>query len=402
MLISRHVRETMAPPLTALTARAAERRAAGRDLYVLAQAMVDYAPPPVFLRAIVEGVRAEGTPVHRYTPDPGLPRLRAALGVYLARAFGIDCDPERELLVTPGANQASYEALSVLLAPGDEALLLSPWYFNHEMTVRLLGGRVRAVEARPNAGFVPSVAEIRDAWTPRLRVLALVNPSNPTGARYPDAWVRELGAALAADRRWDDVWILSDQTYQELFYSGRQPLSPAALPALSGRTVTVGSFSKSLALAGWRLGFLAAPAALVNEILKVHDSSVICAAHAAQYALARTLEARDEVEDYCAQQRLRLARRRDALLAPLRANGRFEIATPDGACFAFVGLPAAVASGEQFATQLLEGHDVVAVPGAPFGPAWDRYLRLSFGVGSPARLAAAGERIATALDHALT
>jgi aspartate/methionine/tyrosine aminotransferase len=372
--------------------RAAQLRRAGRELIVLAQAMVDYAPPRTFLEALDEGLREPGGRLHGYAPDPGLPELRAALRGYLEASFGLAVDPQTELLVTPGANHAAYTAFATLLEPGDEAILITPWYFNHEMSLRLLDVTPKLVTAAPEDGFVPSLEALEAAWTPRTRLLTLVTPNNPTGARYSDDWLRALARLLADSPRWRAVTLLVDQTYQELHYTAPAPLSPAALDGLPERTITVGSFSKCFALAGWRLGFLAAPAGLVAEALKIQDSTVICAPHAAQWALARTLEAGVETGRYLEEKRRLLRGRRDALLAPFAEAGRPLPLTPAGACFAFLPLPAGC-DGERVAGILLEEDGVVTVPGIHFGPGWGRYLRLSFGTEPEARLREAGRRI---------
>lgn len=388
MRIATQVLRTMAPPLSALMERAAQLEAAGRDVINLGQAIVDYAPPAGFLAALAGDL----SPWHGYAPDPGLLGLREQLAAYLVRNLGLRASPERELLVTPGANHAAYLALATILTPEDEALLISPWYFNHAMTVGLLGGRVRAVPARAEAGFLPEIAEILAAWTPRTRVLILINPNNPTGARYPDSWLEDLAAAITGDGHFDDVWLLTDQTYQEIYFTLRAPLSLGGIAGLRDRVVTVGSFSKSLALAGWRLGFLAGPAEFVEQALKIQDSSVICAGHAAQHALSEALKQPSVLSRYWAEKRALLVERRDALLAPLHDHEDLSVALPEGACFAFVRLPAG-SDGARFANELLESHGVVAIPGAHFGAGWADHVRLSFGRGAAARMTEAGMRI---------
>ncbi len=393
MRFSSAVLATQAPPLSPLMERAARVRAEGRDLFVLAQAMVDYDPPPAFPAALQKALTEGGPALHGYAPDPGIPELRAELAGYLARSFGLTRDPESEILVTPGANHAAYLALSTLLEPGDEALLISPWYFNHEMTLRLLGAKARTITARAEEGFAPRIAEIRDAWSPELRVILLVNPNNPTGACYPHDWIASFEESLRSDPRWDEVWILSDQTYQEIHFTGAHPRSPVPRPE---RTLTVGSFSKCFALAGWRLGFITGPSGFIEQALKVQDSSVICAPRGPQRALAHVLSRPDRIESYLGQKRTLLERRRNALLRPLRSDRRLRITTPAGACFAFVGLPEGT-DGERFAWDLLEKEAVFVVPGVHFGPEWRSFVRLSFGSGSEDRLAEAGSRIIRAM-----
>jgi aspartate/methionine/tyrosine aminotransferase len=375
-----------------LMARAARLESEGHTIFQLGQAQVDYEPPSNFIQALVEACQSREHYYHGYAPDAGTAELRAALSRYLALSFGFEADPENEILVTPGANHAAYTALTVLLAPGDEAILISPYYFNHLMTVTLLGAQPHVVETPSKGGFIPRIEDIVDAWSPRTRVLILVNPSNPTGARYPDDWIRELAAALARDPRWEDVWILSDQTYQEIYFSGDHPVSPASILRIRERSITVSSFSKSFALAGWRLGFLTAPEPFVDQCLKIQDSSVICATYAAQHALARTLQQEKDTSNYLAEKRALLARRRDSLLRPLREDGEIEVQTPAGACFAFLALPDGT-DAETFAWELLSAQRVVTVPGDHFGRGWNSHLRLSFGRGTEVELEEAGRRI---------
>jgi len=397
MKISRRVRSTMDPPLTGLMAECRRRAAQGRDVISLAQAVVDYAPPDSFLQALASGLRSAGTLLHRYTPDPGLDELREALSRYLKPAFGLDADPRGEILVTPGANHAAYTALCAVLDQGDEALLLAPYYFNHQMTVRLAGGVPRVLDGDPEDGFLPPVSAIAEAWTPRLRCLVLVHPGNPTGTVIPPGWIRELAELMTLDPRWEDVWLLTDQTYQEIHLEGERPLSPASLPGMRRRTVTAGSFSKSLALAGWRLGFLCGPAGFVAEAMKIHDSSVICASHPAQFALTAALDD-PGLEAYLEEKRGLLRKRRDALLTPLKSDGRISVQVPDGACFAFAGLPDGT-DAAAFCRVLLEEQDAAAVPGAAFGESWRAFIRIGFGHLPEARLEEGAARILRQLSR---
>lgn len=400
MRLSEQVLTTDPPPLSPFMTRAKKLQMEGRKIAVLAQAVVDYCPPERFSEALRQALADNEPGLHLYSPDAGRADLRHGLAEYLVDNFGITADPVSELIVTPGANMAAYQALGAILAPGDEALLIAPWYFNHEMTITLLGAKVRQVTAAAANRFIPTVEAILEAWSPDLRVLVLVNPNNPTGAVYPAEWIRSLAAAMVADPRWRDVWLLADQTYQEIYFTDERPLSLASLPALRERTITVGSFSKSLALAGWRLGFLHGPPALIEEVMKIQDSSVICAANPAQQALAATLRHRDELVDYFQDKRLVLAKRRDALLSPLLSAPGWRIEIPAGACFAFATLPEPL-TAEAFAWRLLEEGGVAVVPGHHFGPGGERSIRLSFGAGTEEELAEAGRRIREFTKEAL-
>lgn len=392
MQIGKRAEATEAPPLSPLMEKAARLRRAGRDPIILAQAMVDLPPPAVFTAVLQEALRSDDRQLHHYAPDPGLPELRATLAGYLETAYRITADPEHELLITPGANHAAYLALATILDPGDEALLISPWYFNHRMTLQLSGAEIRHVTVRGADGFVPRIDELSRVVTPQTRVLILVNPNNPSGARYPDDWVSALAETLATDSRWGRVWVLSDQTYQEIFFAGEHPRSLASDGRLRERVITVGSFSKCFAIAGWRVGFLAASSRLIEQALKIQDSSVICAPRAAQWAVAKTLEQAQALEGYFADMRNVLRARRDALVNALRDAPGLELVLPGGSCFAMLALPEGI-EAQAFAQALLEEHEVATIPGCCFGPEWGRHLRLSFGTEAEERLVAAAERI---------
>ncbi len=271
MRFNRYVQRTQVPPLVELAVRAWELTEQGIDVIHADQGAVDIPPPEVFTEAVVAALGS--TEVHRYTPDPGLPELLEGLSEYAAERLGVVWRPEHELVVTTGANQACFAAMVCLLEPGDEVLVPAPWYFNHEMSLTALGAVAVPIRTSAATAFLPQPDQVRAAITPRTKGIVLVNPNNPTGACYPDRLIREISELAAVN----DLWILSDQTYHDLHFTAAPPLSPAALPELRDRVITVCSFSKALGLAGWRLGFLAGPPALVEQVVKIQDCSVICA-----------------------------------------------------------------------------------------------------------------------------
>lgn len=372
-----------------LARRAVELAQQGADVIRLDQGAVDIGPPAAFTERVIEALT--DPEVHRYAPDPGLPGLCDALARYGCERFGVEWDPRSEIVVTAGANQACFAALLAMVEPGDEVLLPSPWYFNHAMTVTALGAIPVPVPTRAEEGFSPTAEEVAKAITHRTRVLVLVNPNNPTGARYKDHLIREL-AELAVEK---DLWVLSDQTYHELHFGTEPPLSPVAVARARDRVVTVGSFSKSLGLAGWRLGFLAGHSKLVAEVLKIQDCSVICAGRAGQEGLR---EALPNAREHVARVRTTLHERRDGLVAALRAADLDAFVEPGGSLFLFLRLRG-VNDDWSFCRRLLEEQHVVAVPGSVFGPGGEGSLRLSFGSTSPGGLVEAAGRIATALDE---
>jgi aminotransferase len=384
MRFNRNVQRTEMPPMVELARRAVELAQQGADVIRLDQGAVDFAPPSAFVEGVVEAL--SDPEVHRYAPDPGLPGLRVALARYGSERFGVEWDPRSEIVVSAGANQACFAALMALVEPGDDVLLPSPWYFNHAMTVTALGAIPVPVPTRVEEGFAPTVRAVAEAITPRTRVLVLINPNNPTGARYEDDLIAEL-VQLAVEK---NLWILSDQTYHEVHFGAAPPLSAAAVAGARDRVITVVSFSKSLGLAGWRLGFLAAHADVVTEILKIQDSSVICAARAGQEGLLAALPG---IEAHVMRTRDALLERRDRLVAALRAADLDAFIEPAGSLFLFLHLPE-VHDDWQYCQRLLEERHVVAVPGSVFGPDGGGSIRLSFGSTEVDRLGKVADRIA--------
>jgi aspartate/methionine/tyrosine aminotransferase len=375
------------PPMVDLARRAAELTQQGEDVIRLDQGAVDLRPPSAFVEGVIEALA--DPEVHRYAPDPGLPELRSALARYGSDRLGVEWDPWSEIVVTTGANQAGFAALLAIAGPGDEVLLPAPWYFNHAMAVTAIGAVPVSVATQAEEGFAPSIEAVTAAITPRTRALVLINPNNPTGAVYPDECIREL-TKIAVER---DLWILSDQTYHELHFGASPSLSPAAVAGARDRVITVCSFSKSLGLAGWRLGFLACPGSLVNEILKIQDCSVISAARAGQEGLAAALPI---IGDHVTLVRSALRERRDRLVAALRDAHLEAFLDPAGSLFLFLRL-SGVEDSLAFCHRLLEERHVVAVPGSAFGPGGEGSIRLSFGSSEPERLDEAVRRIETSI-----
>ena len=385
MRFNKNVQRTEMPPMVELARRAVELAQQGADVIRLDQGAVDIAPPSTFVEGVVQALTEPD--VHRYAPDPGLPGLRSALARYGSERFGVEWDPRSEIVVTTGANQACFAALLAIAGPGDEVLLPSPWYFNHAMAVTAIGAVPVPVETSAEEGFVPTVEAVGAAMTPRTRALVLVNPNNPTGALYSDETIREL-TEFAVER---DLWLFSDQTYHDLHFQSSSPLSPAEVSGARDRVITVSSFSKSLGLAGWRLGFLAAHADLVAEILKIQDCSVISAARAGQEGLLAALPG---IGEHVSLVRETLRERRDRLVVALRSADLDAFAEPAGSLFLFLNL-SDLKDDRAFCDRLLEEQHVVAVPGSVFGPDGEGSIRLSYGSTEADRLAEAALRIAT-------
>jgi len=266
--------ERVEPSATiAISSLASELEAAGADVVDLSVGEPDFPTP----EGVVEAGKAAIDAGHTgYTPSNGVPELRAAIAERL-RGEGVDCEAGN-VVVTPGAKQALFEATQALVDDGDEVVLLDPAWVSYEAMVELAGGEPVRVDLTPHDfRLEPALPALGDAVTDDTELLVVNSPANPTGAVFSDAALAGV-RDLAVDH---DVTVVSDEIYGEIAY-GVDPTSLAALDGMGDRTVTIDGFSKAYAMTGWRLGYLAGPEPLVDRVGKVHSHSVTCAANFVQ------------------------------------------------------------------------------------------------------------------------
>ncbi len=382
---SRRVRRT-APALIDLVGRAcAERRASGGRLFPLAQAVPDFPPPPHVREALRASLADEAT--HRYTVDPGLPELREAVARVLGGRRGVEWDAAEQVVITAGANLAFSEVLPAIVDAGDEVLLLSPYYLNHGMAVELLGACPVEVPLDAARGFAVDFAALERALTARSRALVVVNPSNPIGCVVGRAEMERLLAFAAAN----GLWVVSDETYEDFVLDPPADgwTSAASVPGHEARVVVLGSFSKSAGLSGWRVGWIAGPPALLREVMKAHDTMIICAPVAGQRGALASLQGDRAWLDPLRDE---LRSRRRAVLEFFAGSPRLEAAAAAsrGAMFVLVrprGRPLGDSTGA--ALEIVRATGVALVPGAAFGRCGEGWLRLSFAGAGTALLAEA-------------
>jgi len=325
-----------------------------------------------------------------YSPDPGLTDVREAVAGFLGESKGI-AGPQSVSgmgslpLLTCGCNQAYATALLTVTRPGDEVIVLSPYYFDHVFAIQLAGCRTVDVPMRmEGARFRIDFDRLERAVTRRTRGITLVSPGNPTASVATSREVARL-VRLCQDR---GLWLLSDETYDLLTLPPAKAVSPAAISGYD-RIVTMGSFSKTFALAAWRVGYLHGSSRFIEEALKVQDALVVCAPVPAQRAALGALAA---LPHWLPTLRAELTLRHEALLAGLRTVPWLEPVPAEGGTFLlarYQGFPDSMSC----CIALLEQAGVVTVPGAAFGPSGDPFVRFSFGNQPVPRLVEATERI---------
>jgi aminotransferase len=337
------------------------------DVISLGVGEPDFDTPPQVVEAGVQSLRAGRT---HYTSNYGTIELRRALAAHLERRYGVSYDPARELLITVGASEAVDLALRATCDPGDEIVLHEPSYVAYPPAVTFAGGVVRFVATRLEDSFALDPAAVEAAITPRTKALFLGYPCNPTGAVLPDDVQDEI--ARIAVRH--DLLVYSDEIYDRLAYGSYRHRAMSALTGMRDRTILMGGFSKAYAMTGWRVGYLAAPAAILEGIVKVHQYGIMSAPTTAQdAALVALTSAEKDVERMLAE----YDRRRRLLVDGLNRLGltTFE---PRGAFYAFPRITSTGLDSDSFARGLLEEERVAVVPGNAFGPSGEGHVRACY------------------------
>jgi aminotransferase len=370
------------PPFDPLNMRAAQLRAQGHRVITLGQALPFFPPPAAALRSATEALTATG--VHTYTTDPGRPSLRQLLAERLA-AYGIACELD-DLMITAGANHAFATALATLVSAGDDVVLPAPYFTNHYMQVQASGATPIEAPLADQRSYRLTWDDIARAITPRTRAVVLCNPSNPTGAPIAQADGERIVRELAAR----DIVAISDETYMHFVFDNDH-WSAASVPDWRRNVVVIGTFSKSFALMGWRVGFLLADRAVCEQATKIQDAMIICAPTISQ------MVAEGAVRDdwgYARRFHGEFVRRRQLVADRLAAIPGLSWAPAGGGFFAFTRVHGCTDSSA-LATRLLEEAHVVTIPGAAFGRSGEGCLRLSFGSVSDDDLVEGLDRLAT-------
>ena len=378
-------------PTIAMTNRAAELRAAGRDIISLSAGEPDFDTPENIREAAKSAIDAGHT---RYTAVDGIPALKKAICDKFARENGLDYKPA-EISVGTGGKQVLYNALMATLNPSDEVLMPAPYWVSYPDMVLLAGGTPVVLPCTADQGFRLTPEALEAAITPKTKWLILNSPSNPTGAGYDRAAMQALTDVLV---RHPHVWVLADDIYEHLVFDDFEFVTPAQIePRLKDRTLTMSGVSKAYAMTGWRIGFGAGPEMLIKAMAKLQSQSTSNPASISQYA---ALAALTGPQDYITESRDAFQRRRDLVVAGLNTCPGIDCPTPQGAFYVYpsiaglIGKTSAggtlIADDEAFANALLDETGVAVVFGAAFG--LSPHFRISYAT-SDAELTEAIARI---------
>ena len=323
---------------------------------------------PVHIREAAKQALDQG--FTRYPPAKGFRDLRDAIAEKLRAKNGIEADPASEIFVAVGAMQVIFNTMLHMVSPGEEVIVIDPGY-DYYSQIRLFGGVPIRVPVRKENGFKLDPADVRRAVTDKTKVMILNTPGNPTGAMFDEADLKEL-AKIAQER---EIFILSDEPYEDIIFDGRKHVSIGALDGMKDLTISAFTLSKTYAMTGWRVGYAAAPKPIVDEMEKLMEHMVSGVSSPAQRAaLAAITGPQDCVADMLAA----YEKRRKIVYEGLNAIEGITCLEPESTFYAFPDIKQLGMNSWDLAKYLVKEHKVAMVPGSIFGDNGEGYLRLSF------------------------
>ena len=337
-----------------------------QDVISLGIGEPDFTTPDPILEAGVRSLRAGET---HYTSNHGRLDLRCALADHLEKLYGVRYNPQDEIVITVGGSEALYLAATALLEPGEEVIIPTPCFVSYQAEVILAGGVAVEIPCHMQNNFDLDIEAIHNAVTQKTKAILINFPTNPTGAVSS----RENMLKLAQLAEAHDLIVISDEIYDRLVYGVEHVCFPA-LPGMQERTILIGGFSKDYAMTGWRIGYAAGPAEIINGLVRVHQYTVMSAPTTAQAAaLVALQDGEKSVVDMVAE----YDRRRRLIVDGLNDIGlpTFE---PHGAFYAFPKVSATGLNDEDFAEKLLKEKKVAVVPGSAFGAGGEEFVRCSY------------------------
>ncbi len=355
----------------------------------LGQGVVYYPPPKEVFNGVSEYLESGN---HLYQAVEGIPSLRVAFETKAEIENGIDSS-QYSVVVSAGSNMGFLNALLATCDPGDEVILLQPWFFNHEMAVRLVNCVPVSVDT--NQFYQPELSAIETAITSRTKVVVTVSPNNPTGAVYSRDVLRQINQ-LCADR---GIYHVSDEAYEYFCYDDSEHYSPAVAVNASGHTISLFSTSKSFGIPSWRVGFMLVPKHLFESVRKIQDTNVICPPVISQYAALQCLKVGRK---FCKSKLTEIAKVREHLSCELKKINRISVGPMQGAFYALIEVPDVAMSDMEIVKCLIETHGVAVIPGQAFGLKNRSCLRISYGA-TEAQTAVKGiERLTNGLRSLLS
>ncbi|MCK5785687.1 MAG: pyridoxal phosphate-dependent aminotransferase [Candidatus Sabulitectum sp.] len=362
---SRRTAQIHMPPIHSIMSKVRKLRESNREIYSMAQAVPWYDPPHQAVEAMK--LKMGESNFHFYSPDPGLMSTRVALAREISRRRGIALNPASELHLTCGASQAFVSSLMAVADPGDRVVVLEPYYFDHVFAIQFSNLELDSIPMNEDTRWNIPWKKL-EKKIPGARVMVLVNPGNPTGASLSESEIRRI-VKLTGENH---CMLIIDETYERFNFTGSKyhPWMETAFE----HVITIGSFSKSFSLSGWRLGYLFGADCILEQALKVQDSVVICPSTPGQILLEQCLNLDGWVENRANEVEYRLNLCREAMG---QAEG-LDWREAEGGFFTLAKTPEGI-NTYALAEHLIDKYAIATIPGEAFGETGKRHLRFSFG-----------------------
>lgn len=354
----------------------------------LGQGIVWYPPPAHVVERVVEGMAAPEQ--HRYSHVAGIPALLSSIRQKLQRENGYPLFEGMEVVVTAGGNMAFLNAVLAITDPGDEIILQTPYYFNHEMAIGIADCKAVCVQTDEN--YQLQIEAIRTAITDRTRAVVTISPNNPTGAVYPE---HDLKAVNALCKQYG-LYHIHDEAYEYFTYEGVQHFSPGSIEDAAGHTIGLFSFSKAYGMAGWRIGYMVVPERLIPAVKKIQDTNLICPPVPGQIAALAALETG---ASYCRKHVRILGEIRQLVLEELKELGDVVTVPPAMGAFYLLLRVHTDLNDMELVRRLVREYGVAVIPGSTFGVTDGCYLRLAYGALEKDTVVEAVGRLVRGLSH---
>ena len=352
----------------AVSDKAKALKAAGHDIVALAGGDPDFDTPDYITAAAFKAIENGAT--HYPAPMKGITPLLEAIAAKMQADNGVSVKPGSDIVVTPGGKWALFLALSAILNPGDEVLYLEPVWVSYPPMIVLAGGTPVAVTLSADDNFRITADQLREKVTPRTKALMVNSPNNPTGRVLTQ---EELDAIVAVALE-HDLYVISDEIYETIIFDGRKHLSPAAVPGMGERTLTINGLSKSHAMTGWRLGWLAGPTPIMKLATQMNSQTVSSAANFTMHAAVAALTGPKEVTRAMSAE---YQKRRDFMVPALNAIPGVECLDIEGAFYLFPRFPNSTRNSAELAEALIEKAGIASVPGGAFGKSGEGHVRFT-------------------------
>ena len=356
-------------PTIALADKAKQLKAQGQDVIALAGGEPDFDTPSHVIEAAVNAIHAGET--HYAAPSKGITPLLKAIANKMERDNNVSVNPATDIIVTPGGKLALYLALKSILDPGDEVLILAPYWVSYPSIVKMNGGIPVAVPLSSNDNYTIDADQLQQYVTPKTKAIIVNSPNNPSGRMITSAEVEAI-VTVASEA---DLFVISDEIYEKLNFDGRQHFSLASIPDIKDQTLIVNGMSKAYAMTGWRLGWLSGPP-IVMKVAAVFNSQT--ATSSATFTMHAAVAALEGPQGDIETMRQSYEERRDFIVNSLNAIDNIYCPTIEGAFYAFPKVVETDKTSTEIANIILEKAQVVGVPGSAFGITDNQHIRFSF------------------------